>query len=89
MRSRFAGSGKRGHGPVNHLVFFFQTFHRFQMDQTVVLERLTRAHHLFDTRRKRANPSATYTEGPHTERLLKRQIAYVYYYNMDYDAIVG
>lgn len=60
-RSRhwFAGGGERGHSPVYHLVFFFQTLDRLNLDETVVLQRLTRTHHLFNTWRKCANPSTT------------------------------
>jgi len=58
-RRRSTGGGERGHGPVQHLVFFFQTLYRLQLDETVVQQRLTRAHHLFDAWRKRANPPTT------------------------------
>lgn len=58
-RRRSADSGKCGQGPVDHLVLFFQAFDSLQVDETVVLQRLTSAHYLFYARRKRANPSAT------------------------------
>lgn len=54
-----AGGGERGHSPVYHLVFFFQTLDRLNLDETVLLQRLTRTHHLFNTWRKCANPSTT------------------------------
>lgn len=58
-RRRSVDSGKCGQGPVDHLVLFFQAFDSLQVDETVVLQRLTSAHYLFYARRKRANPSAT------------------------------
>lgn len=56
---RSASGGKRGYGSVQHLIFLLQTFDCLQVDETVVLQRLARAHHLFDARRKRANPTAS------------------------------